>query len=145
MMIRFLTTTCVLALLSSPVWAGCKSGQIKGLYLGYAVGIAGNDFFASACGLRVSRRGNIASGSNCVSDVTNPVLGGRLRLARDCTVTGVIKTRDGDIEIPLASMDRNKDGISGVYLVRRGQGSFNAVKHDAISSASQSMARYFGE
>ena len=144
-MLRLLTTTCILAILSGAAWADCKSREIKGLYLAYNAGTDGSDFVASVCGLKVSKRGRIASGSSCVSAVTNPILGGRLRLARDCTVTGVIKTAAGDIEIPLASMDRDKATVSGVYLVPAGQGSFTAVKHNNVSGASPSMARYFGE
>ena len=40
-------------------------------------------------------------------------------------------------------MSSHKNTISGVYLVRRGQGSFSAVKHKKVTSASPSMARYF--
>lgn len=144
-MIRLLATTCVLALLSGPAWAACKGKDVRGMWLGYAAGSDAGAFFASVCGLRVSSSGRIASGSNCVSDVTNPILGGNLTVARDCTVTGLIETRDGDIEIPLGSMTSRKNSISGVYLTGGGEGSFNAVKHKRVAGASKSMARYFGE
>ena len=94
-MFRLLTAICLLAFASSPAWAACKSKNIKGLYLAYATGVQGNGFFATVCGLRVSSNGSIASGSNCVSDVVNPVRGGRLSVARDCTVTGIAPTAMG--------------------------------------------------
>jgi len=144
-MIRLLVTTCMLALLSSPVWAACKGKDIKGLYLAYAAGTDSGSFFATLCGFRISSSGAISSGSNCISDVTNPVRGGRLTVARDCTVTGVIETRDGDIAIPAASMTTRKGPITGVYLIGTGEGTFTAVKHKKISGADKSMARYFGE
>jgi len=144
-MFRLLTTIILLVFASSPAWAACKGKDIKGLYLAYAAGSVGKNFVASVCGLRIASNGTIESGSSCVSDSANGVTGGNLRVTRDCTVTGVIKTEDGDIRIPLASMDRNKNTITGAYLVRRGQGTFTAVKHQRISGASPSIARYFGE
>ena len=119
---------------------------MKGLWLAYAAGTETGAFFASVCGLKVSSNGSIASGSSCVSAVdSNPVLGGRLRVARDCTVTGVVETGDGDIDVPLASLDKNKATLSGAYVTGSGEGSFTAVKHKKVSGASPSMAPYFGE
>lgn len=142
-MLRLFTAICLLAFASSPAWAACKGKDIRGLYLVYATGVQGNGFFATVCGVRVSSNGSIASGSNCVSDIVNPVRGGRLTVARDCTVTGVINTRDDNIRVPAASMNTHKNTISGVYLVPRGEGSFTAVKHKRITGASPSMSRYF--
>lgn len=129
---------CVMILASGSAWGACEKKDIQGIYILYiASGITTGT--ASICSIGVKRRGKIIGGKCSDLDEVSYVEGGRLRLERDCTITGVIKTDRGPALIPLASMDRGKGMITGNILVRDGV-HFTAVKHEQFGA---NVARYF--
>ncbi len=94
-------------------------------------------FSAGACAIRVKSGGKILSGGECANlRQRAPIIGGNVRVDRNCVVTGVIKFPGNLVlgNIWSSSMNESKDTLAGVLLQAEGEGTFTAMRHKDLSA-----------
>lgn len=112
----------ILALLvTSPAWADCKRSDIKGNYLIYF----DRGQQSGVCAVTLNKRG-VVRGGGCAEGT--PFIGGRLRLARNCTLEGELQVPAGFIAV-LGSLERSRDAMAGVWGAPSDNLTFNAIRH----------------